>query len=76
LSINYVLFVPSLIKNLIYVLSLEYKGYEVTSWDGRVLIHPRVSNTSMGKVLGIRKDKMYKLQFEPACALVSSNNNG
>jgi hypothetical protein len=65
LSINDVLFVLGLTKNLIYVSALEYKGYEVTFRDGRVLIHPRGSNASMGKVLGVRKDKLYKLQFEP-----------
>jgi hypothetical protein len=76
LSINDVLFVPGLTKNLIYVSALEDKGYEVTFRDGRVLIHPRGSNASMGKVLGVRKDKLYKLHFEPACTLVSSNNSG
>jgi hypothetical protein len=30
----------------------------------------------MGKVLGVRKDKLYKLQFEPTCALVSSSKSG
>jgi hypothetical protein len=76
LSINDVLFVPGLTKNLISVSALEYKGYEVTFRDGRVLIHPRGSNTSMGKVLGVRKDKLYKLQFEPTYVLVSSINSG
>jgi hypothetical protein len=61
LSINDVLFVSSLTENLISVSAFEDKGYEVTFRDGRVLIHPRGSNASMGKVLGVRKDKLYKL---------------
>ena len=27
-------------------------------------------------MLGVRKDKLYKLQFEPTCALVSSSKSG
>ena len=53
LSINDVLFVPGLTKNLIFVSSLEDKGYVVTFRDGRVFIHPKGSNASMGKVLGV-----------------------
>jgi hypothetical protein len=60
LSINDVLFVPGLTKNLIFVSSLEDKGYVVTFRDGRVFIHPKGSNASMGKVLGVRKDTLYK----------------
>jgi hypothetical protein len=76
LSINDVLFIPGLTKTLIFVSALEDKGYEVTFRDGRVLIHPKGSNASMGKLLGVRKDKLYKLQFELACALVCSSSSG
>jgi hypothetical protein len=41
LSINDVLFVPGLTKNLISVSALEDKGYVVTFRDGRVFIHPK-----------------------------------
>jgi hypothetical protein len=50
LSINDVSFVLGLTKNLISVSTLEDKGYVVTFQDGRVFIHPKGSNTSMGKV--------------------------
>jgi hypothetical protein len=30
----------------------------------------------MRKVLGVKRDKLYKLQFEPACVLVSSSCSG
>lgn len=76
LSINDVLFVPGLIENPISVSALQDKGYVITFRYGRVFIHPKGSNTTMGKVLGLRKDKLYKLQFEPKCALVSISSNG
>jgi hypothetical protein len=65
-----VLYVPSMKKNLISVSALEDRGYVVSFQDGRVYIRPK--DSKVAKVIGIKQEKLYRLQFEPARALVSS----
>jgi len=73
LSINDVLFVPGLTKNLIFASQLEDKGYVVTFQEGNVFIHSRGTSTILSKVLGVRNKNLYKLQFEPTCELVRNS---
>jgi hypothetical protein len=73
LCIADVLYVPSLTKNLILVSTLEDKGFEVTFHGGKVYIRPKGSTTKMDKVIGVHREKVYRLHFEPAKSLVSSN---
>jgi hypothetical protein len=44
----------------------------VTFWKGKVYIHPKGSSVSLSKVIGVQSKKLYRLQFEPAHALVST----
>ena len=65
-----VLYVPRVTEILIFVSALEDEGYMVTFQYGRVYIRPKDSKTD--KVIGVGREKLYRLQFEPAKALVSS----
>ena len=69
------LYVPELNKSLISVSSLEDKGYQVKFHYHRVYIRPKGLDRSLDWVIGRRSGKVYKLHFEPAKALVSSNSS-
>ena len=75
LSFADVLYVSGVTKNLISVSTLEDKGYQVKFRDHRVYIRPKGSDRSLDRVIGIRSRKVYRLHFEPAKALVSSNSS-
>ena len=62
-------------KNLIPVSTLEDKGYQVKFHDHRVYIRPKGSYRSLDQVIGIRSEKVYRLHFEPAKALVSGSSS-
>jgi transposase InsO family protein len=70
-----VLYVLGLTKNLISISTLEDKGYEVTFRKGRVFIGPARSSEKMDKMIGIREEKVYRLQFQPGRALVSTTTD-
>jgi hypothetical protein len=67
-----ILYVLGLTKNLISVSTLEDKGYEVTFRKGRVFVHPTGSSEKMDRMIGVREEKVYKLQFQPRRALIST----
>ena len=69
------LYVSVLIKNLISISTLEDEGFQVKFQDHRVYIRPKGSDRSLDRVIGIRSEKVYRLHFEPAKALVNCNNN-
>ena len=60
---------------LISISILEDKGFQVKFRDHRVYIRPKGSDRSLDWVIGIRSGKVYRLHFEPAKALVSSNSS-
>jgi hypothetical protein len=70
-----VLYVPGLKKNLISVSSIQDRGFEVSFRGTKVLIHPKGSNTTYGRVIGTREGSLYTFRFQPLHALASSNNN-
>jgi hypothetical protein len=70
-----VLYVSGLTKNLISVSTLEDKGYEVTFRKGRVFVRPAGSSEKMDRMIGVREEKVYKLQFQPGRALVSTTTD-
>ena len=70
-----VLYVPGQTKNLISVSTLEDKGYQVKFRDHRVYIRPKGSDRSLDWVIGRRSGKVYRLHFDLAKALVSSNSS-
>ena len=67
-----VLYVPGLRKNLIFVSTIEDKGYEVTFRGGQVIMYPKGSLVESGKVIGERHGRLYTFSFQPVGALVSS----
>ena len=70
-----VLYVLGLTKNLISISTLEDKGYHVKFRDHRVYIRPKGLDRSLDRVIGIRSGKVYRIHFEPAKALVSSDSS-
>lgn len=64
------LYVPRMTKNLIFISTLEDKGYIVTFESGKVNIHPK--DSKVAKVIGVKHGSLFRLQFELAHALVSS----
>jgi hypothetical protein len=75
LSFSDVLYVLGLKKNLISVSTLEDKWYEVNLRKGSVFVMPTRSSENMGRMIGVREEKVYKLQFQPGRALVSTTIN-
>ena len=63
LVVSEVLYVPGSRKNLISVSTIEDKGYEVTFRGGQVIMYPKGSLTKSGKVIGIRRERLYMLCF-------------
>jgi hypothetical protein len=61
LMVKDVLYVSRLTKNLISFSALEDKGYMILFQVGKVYIRPKDSKTT--KVIGVRRGKLYKLQF-------------
>ena len=53
-----VLYVPGLKKNLISVSTLQDRGLEVSFRGTEVLIHPKGSYLTFGKVIGVRNGKL------------------
>ncbi|XP_059071399.1 uncharacterized protein LOC131865899 [Cryptomeria japonica] len=70
LLVEDVLYVPGMTNYLIYVSTLEDKGYIVTFEEGKVYIHPK--NSKVEKVIGVRHSSLFRLQFELAHALLRS----
>ena len=68
-------YVPGLRKNLISVSTIEDRGFEVHFREGRVYILPRGTNVALAKVIGTRCGKLYRLDFQPISALMSSDNS-
>ena len=62
LEVKDVVYVPGLTKNLLSVSQMEDKGLIVTFDSGWVLIYSRGASSDFGKVIRVRKDKLYKFQ--------------
>ena len=72
MAVSEVLYVPGSRKNLIYVSTIEDKGYEVTFRGGHVIMYPKGSSVESGKVIGIQHGRLYRFSFQSVGALVSS----
>jgi len=59
-----VLYVPRLKKKLISVSSIPDKGFEVSFRGIEVLIHPKGSSVTFGRVIGTRNGNLYRLIFQ------------
>jgi hypothetical protein len=75
LYLSNVLYVPGLKKNLVSVSALENIGYEVSFKDQRDYNKPKGTRKNFEQVIGVRKDKIYKLQLDSHYALASSSNS-
>jgi hypothetical protein len=58
-----VLYVPGLKKNLISVSSIHDRGFEVSFRGTEVLIHPKGSSITSGRVIGTREGNLYNYFF-------------
>jgi len=56
------------------VTALEDRGYEVSFKERKAYIKPRGFSEGSEQVIGVRKDKLYKLQFDSHYALASSKS--
>jgi hypothetical protein len=75
MSFPEVLYVLGLKKNLVSVSAIEERGYEVLFRDGQVLLYPKGSSITSAKVIGTRHEKLYKLMFQPARALIHTTSS-
>jgi len=75
LHLSNVLYVPGLKKNIVSVSALEDKGYEVSFKERKAYIKPKDMGQGIGEVIGIRKYKSYKLEFDSHYALATSNGS-
>ena len=66
-------YVLGLSKNLMFVSTIEDKGYVVTFLERKVYISPKGSKVIEAKVIGVRKGRLYQLQFDRARALISTS---
>jgi hypothetical protein len=61
LQLSEVLYVPGMKRNLVYVFSLEDKGYKVTFSEGKVLAWHKKSRMDSTQVIGVRENSLYRL---------------
>ncbi|XP_057825172.1 uncharacterized protein LOC131037144 [Cryptomeria japonica] len=71
LLVEDMLYVPGMTRNSISISTLEDKGYIMTFEEGKVYIHPKKSKVA--KVIGVEHGSLFRLQFEPAHALMSNS---
>jgi hypothetical protein len=69
-----VLYVHGLKKNLVSIFSIQDRGFEVSFRGTKVLIHPKESNITSGRVIETREGNLYIFIFQPLHALASCNN--
>jgi hypothetical protein len=66
-----IFFIPRMTKNLIAVLAIWDKGYDVLFKGPKLYIQPR--GLKHAWMIGIMTCKLYRLQFESPQALISSS---
>ena len=64
-----------ILQNLISILALEDRGYEILFRRGQVLIYPSGASAESANVIGVRHAKVYKFAFQPLLALSSSTGS-
>jgi hypothetical protein len=57
------------------VSSIQDRGFEVSFRGTEVLIHPKGSSVTSGRVIGIREVNLYRLLFQPLHALASISSS-
>ena len=69
------MYVLGLKKNLVSVSTIEDRGLGVCFLDGRVQVYPRATGMSSAMDIGVRCGKLYKLLYQPQCALAHNSSN-
>jgi len=75
LQFVHALYALELTNNLISLSTLEDKGYWVSFCKGKVFVRPLGFRKNMDKIIGVWEENVYRLQFEPARALVSTTSD-
>ena len=70
LKMKYVLYVPGLKKNLLFVSALDAKGKRVSFVDDQVIMWPKVKTIDDTMMIGEEDIGLYKLKGQPKQALV------
>jgi hypothetical protein len=70
LKLEEVLYVPGMKRNLVSILALEDKGYNITFSEGRVIAWHKDSHIISSKVIGVRENNLYRLTIKPVQALL------
>jgi transposase InsO family protein len=70
LQLNEVLYVPGMKRNLVFVSTLEDKGYKVTFSKGKFLAWHKNSHMDYARVIGVRENNLYRLTVRPVQALL------
>jgi hypothetical protein len=70
LGIEHMLYVPYFKVNLLLVASFEDEGYAVAFQDVQVLVYSREATQDTTIVLGVRKERLYRLLGRP---IIESN---
>jgi hypothetical protein len=70
MGIEHMLYVPYLKVNLLSVVSFEDEGYAVVFQDGQVLVYSKEATQDIEVVLGVRKERLYRLLGRP---IIGSN---
>jgi hypothetical protein len=65
-----VLYVPGLKKNLLWISTLDEKGYRVSFVDGHVLMWPRGKTFDDVVVIGVQEGGLYKLKERSNSTLI------
>jgi hypothetical protein len=65
MGIEHMLYVPYLKVNLLSVATFEDEGYAVTFQNGQVLVYSREATPDTTIVLGIHKERLYRLLGRP-----------
>lgn len=74
ISVQEVVYVPSLKKNLIFIFSFEGKGMKVAFVNGKFLTWPMRSSIRDAFTLGFRFEDIYKINGRPIHALIHGSN--
>ena len=64
LHLSDVLYVPRMKRNLVSISALEGKGYKVAFSDGKVLAWDKNASMDSARVIGVRKESLYRLSTQ------------
>jgi hypothetical protein len=70
LSVDEILSVPRLTKNLLYFLVLEDKGFRVIFMENKALLWPKHEDLNSASVIGVREGGLYKVPVKLIQAMI------